>query len=74
MHVQVWDNDPYKLGPAAGQDTSDFVLLIIQRSERIGDFLLILQGEGIRIIEIPGDRRLGKSGVCRNICECHFLF
>ena len=73
MHVQVGDDEPDEFRLPAGKDAAHFVFLIIQFCQGVRDLLLILQCEVIRGIKIAGDRCLGKSRVCRDICECYFF-
>ncbi len=53
MKKQVGDDDADKFGLPIGEDTGDFILLIIEIDESLRDDLLIFKSKGIRIIEIP---------------------
>ena len=74
MHVQIRDNDSHKFGFSVGQDPGHFIFLIIQRFQGIGDDLLVLQGQGVRVVEIPGNCGLGEIGVFRDIVKGYVLF
>ena len=50
---QVGDDDADKFGLPIGEDTGDFIFLIIEIDESLRDDLLIFKSKGIRIIEIP---------------------
>ena len=52
MENQIWDNDSDKFGFSIGEDAGDFIFLIIQINQRLRNDSLILQGQGIGIIEI----------------------
>ena len=74
MHIQIGDDDAYKLCLSSGQDAGDLILFIIQRFQSVGDNLLVLQSQGVRIVKIPGDGGFGEICVFCDIVKGYVLF
>lgn len=74
MENQIWDNDSDKFGFSIGEDAGDFIFLIIQINQRLRNDSLILQGQGIGIIEISGNGSFRKIRIFCNIVKGDVFF
>ena len=72
--VELGDDDPDELGLAVGQDAGHLVLLVVELHQGIGDDALALLGQGVRVVEVPGDGGLGEVGVLGDVVEGDLLF
>ena len=74
MQIKVWNQDTDKFCLAVGKDAGYLVFFIVELYQSVGNDLLVLKREGIRIIKVSGYRCLGKMSVLCNIVKGYILF